>query len=124
MSEDLEVTQPEEQKDPNCYYFADKLVVHGGPTGDKTLDRLRINPAGILKGKDFFQLCSQFDRKFPNDSHNDFNRYASPNFLALLIAKLNGVTPEDVMSLPFEELPLLFISAAPFMYSGPAKKTE
>lgn len=125
MAEDQDqVTQiePTEEKDPNYFYLSEPLVTHGDK--GKTLNRLLLNPKGALKGKDFFQIVHNFQRKFPNDSSNAFNIYASQNFLGLVIAKLNGITHEDLYQLSYEELPLLFISAAPFQYQGPATKAE
>jgi hypothetical protein len=121
MTDNTDVTETEE-RDPAYYYLDNPLVVHGGDKGDKTFDKLRIDPRGVLKGKDLLQAISTFQRKFATDSHNALNMYASPEFLAVVIAKLNGVTVEDIWGLPYEELPLLFLASAPFQYSGPAKK--
>jgi hypothetical protein len=103
--------------EPGYFQLTTPLETHG--ENGKTLTKLLIDPRGKLKGKDFFALVNRCKQKFPNEAKGDpYALYNGENFLALVIAKLNGITPEDLYTLPYEELPLLFMAAGPFQLIG------
>jgi hypothetical protein len=91
--------------------------------GKQTLTRLLINPKR-LGGKGFFGVVNQFQKRFPDIYRTSFNLYSEIHFLALVIAKLNRITPEDLYKLEYTDLPLLMLRASAFHYSGGAPTPE
>ena len=104
--------------DDERYFILGKPLV----IADRKLDRLLIDPRGTLAGKDFFSLIAEFRRQFPDLYRTTFNLYSEINFVSLVVAKLNKITPEDLYKLDYGDLPPLFLRAAAFHYSGGATK--
>jgi hypothetical protein len=103
------------QLDPNYYYLSEPIAID-----DKSVSRLRINPRGVLKGRQFFDLVNQYQRKFPDESRGVISKYTSENFLALVIAKLNQIAVEDLYKLDYGDLPLMFMQAQTFHFGAGA----
>jgi hypothetical protein len=105
-------------QDPDYFYLSSPITVDG-----KEFTRLRMNPKGILKGREFFRIVDRYQRKFPDEARSSFNKFTSENFLSLVLAEINKpLTPEDLYKLDYVDLPLLFLQAASFHFSGGARK--
>jgi len=115
---ELEVVKPENANDPRYFYLSAPITADG-----KELAFLLVDPKGQLSGKEFFELIRLYQRKFPEDARATFNKFTSEAFLSLVIARLNKITPEDLYKAPYEDLPLLFLQAASFQFSGGKKPT-
>ena len=111
-------TEPEKQ-DPDYFYLATPIVIPN-PKGDRTIDRLLINPKK-LGGKGFFAVVSAFSKLHPDEYRSAFNLYNNVNFMQLVIARLNKIVPEDLYKLDYTDLPLLMLRATAFHYSGGSK---
>lgn len=118
-AENLEVVTngSEPAPDPDYFELSSPITVE-----DKTLARLRLNPRGVLRGKQFFALINRYQRKFPEEARNTLNKYVSENFLSLVLAEINGIAPEDLYKIDYADLPLLFLQAATFHFG--AGRTE
>jgi hypothetical protein len=106
-------------QDPDYFYLSTPIQVDG-----KEFSRLRLNPRGVLTGKQFFTITNRYKRKFPEESSTTFNRYGSENFLSLFIAELNGIAPEDLFKLDYGDLPLMFFQAAAFHFGAGRKPNQ
>ena len=106
-----------EKPDPNYFYLSVPINVDG-----KEFTRLRINPKGVLKGKQFFSLIGRYQRKFPDEARTAFNKFTSENFLSLVVGEINKIAPEDLYKVDYVDLPLLFLEASAFHFSGGAKR--
>jgi hypothetical protein len=119
-SPELEVVSPEMGNDNRYFYLSSPIVVEG-----REIRWLLLDPKGSLTGKDLFELLRSYQRKYPEDSRVTFNKFTSEVFLSLVVAKLNKIVPEDLYKMPYEDLPIMFLQAASFQFSGgKAKKTE
>jgi len=114
---DLEVVSPEKGNDNRYFYLSSPINADG-----KEITYLLLDPRGKLTGKEFFEMIRLYQRKYPEDSRSTFNKFTSEAFLSLVIAKLNKITPEDLYKAPWEDLPLMFLQASSFQFSG-GKKT-
>jgi hypothetical protein len=120
ISPKLEVVSPEAGNDVRYFYLSAPINVDG-----KEIKWLLLDPKGVLTGKDLFELLRTYQRKFPEDSRVTFNKFTSEVFLSLVVAKLNKITPEDLYKMHYEDLPLMFLQAASFQFSGgKSAKTE
>jgi hypothetical protein len=97
--------------DPNFYYLSVPIEVEG-----RKLDRLRINPRGVLSGRNYFDLVAQFQRKFPDDARNVVTESASKNYLSMVIAKLNKIAPEDLYKCDYGDMTVLFLQCQTFHF--------
>jgi hypothetical protein len=114
-------TEPEAKEDDSYFELSEHLVIGQGTPNEKTLDKLLINPSK-LKGADFFQIVEAFKTQFPASARANFVKYNDENYLALVIGRLNGITPEDLYKVPYCDLPSLFLRAGGFQFSAPAVK--
>jgi hypothetical protein len=107
--------KPSADGDDETDYFklAEPINVDG-----RSIDRLRINPKGVLKGKQFFSLVQRYQRRYPDEARSNFNKFTSENYLSLVLAEINKIAPEDLYKLPYEDLPVLFLRAASFHFSA------
>jgi hypothetical protein len=119
-------TQPEaattggsngEEPDSDYFYLSSPIFIDG-----KEFTRLRMNPKGVLRGKQFFAIVDRYRRKFPDEARTSFNKFTSENFLSLVLAEINKIAPEDLYKVDYLDLPLLFLEAASFHFSGGAKR--
>jgi hypothetical protein len=115
---EFEVVSPEKGNDNRYFYLSSPINVDG-----KEIGYLLLDPRGKLTGKEFFEMIRTYQRKYPEDSRATFNKFTSEAFLSLVIAKLNKITPEDLYKAPWEDLPLMFLQAASFQFSGGKKTT-
>jgi hypothetical protein len=119
-SVELEIVKPEKRNDPSYYYLANPIEVDG-----RELSAIRIDPKGIISGRDWFNILQTYKRKYPEESRggNPLHRYFEEGYLSLVIARLNKITPEDLFKIDPEELPNLFTEARIFQFSGAKKQT-
>lgn len=110
--------EPPAADDDDYFLLKEPITV-----GDKTFDRLLINPKK-LGGKGFFGVVNAFQKRFPDIYRTSFNLYNEVHFLGLVIARLNRIAPEDLYKLDYTELPLLMLRASAFHYSGGATPKE
>src|SRR6266436_988780 len=101
------------EDEDDYFYLSTPISVDG-----REMTRLRLNPKGVLKGKQFFTLIKRYQSKFPDEARTNFNKFTSENFLSLVIADINKIVPEDLYKMSYEDLPLLFLRAASFHFSG------
>jgi hypothetical protein len=116
---ELEIVKPENRNDPRYYYLTNPISVDG-----RELGAIRIDPKGIINGRDWFTILAQHKRKYPEEAGrgNPLHRYLEEGYLSLVIAKLNKITPEDLYKIDPEELPTLFTEARTFQFSGATKQ--
>jgi hypothetical protein len=116
---ELEVVKPENRNDPRYYYLTNPISVDG-----RELSAIRIDPKGIINGRDWFTILAQHKRKYPEEAArgNPLHRYLEEGYLSLVIAKLNKIAPEDLYKIDPEELPTLFTEARTFQFSGATKQ--
>jgi hypothetical protein len=124
---EVEVEASANGAEPDNDYFELSTPIY---VDGKEFKRLRINPKGILKGKQFFALIGRYQRKFPDEARTAFNKFTSENFLSLVLAEINRIAPEDLYKVDYLDLPLLFLQASAFHFAGgkrataPAKEEE
>jgi hypothetical protein len=94
----LEVSSANGDDETDYFMLAEPISVDG-----RSIDRLRINPKGVLKGKQFFSLVQRYQRKFPDEARSNFNKFTSENYLSLVLAEINKIAPEDLYKLPYED---------------------
>jgi hypothetical protein len=104
---------PLAELDPDYFYLSQSIDIDGQP-----VNRLRINPRGVLRGKQFFDLIGRYQRKFPEEARTSINKYVSENFLSLVIAQINEIAPEDLYKVEYGDLPLMFLQAATFHFGA------
>lgn len=110
-----------DEEDTRYFYLAKPIQV-----GDRKIDQLLLDPKE-LGGRGFFAIVNEFRKTFPEIYRVSFNLYSEVSFLSMVIAKLNKITREDLYKLQYDELPILFLRASSFHYSGgrkPPVKTE
>jgi hypothetical protein len=117
-SEPIEVDASLTVSDDDRYFVLSKPLV----AGKEKLTRLLIDPKS-LGGRGFFNVVAEFRRQYPDIYRVTFNLFSEINFLSLVIARLNKITPEDLYKLDYTELPLLMLRASAFQYSGGVMKT-
>lgn len=117
---DIPAPAPPEEKDDDYFYLSTPFVIHNPAKGDRTIDKLLINPKK-LGGKGFFAVVSEFSKRFPDEYRTAFNLYNNINFVQLVIARLNRIVPEDLYKMEYTDLPLLMLRASAFHYSGGSK---
>lgn len=117
---ELEVVKPENRNDPRFYYLSNAIEVDG-----RVLSAIRIDPKGVITGRDWFALLAQYRRKYPEEAGrgNPLHRYLEEGYLSLVIAKLNKIAPEDLFKIDPEELPTLFTEARTFQFSGATQQS-
>jgi hypothetical protein len=117
---ELEVVKPENRNDPRYYYLTNPISVDG--RGE--ISAIRIDPKGIINGRDWFAILAQHKRKYPEEAArgNPLHRYLEEGYLSLVIAKLNKIAPEDLYKIDPEELPTLYTEARTFQFSGATKQ--
>jgi len=108
----------ETENDARYFYLSAAINVDG-----KEISRLLLDPKGKLTGRDLFDLVRTYERRYPESSRTTFNKFISEPFLGLVIAKLNKITPEDLYKMAYEDLPLMFLQAGSFQFSGGRKET-
>jgi hypothetical protein len=106
------------EKEGDYFYLSTPITVDG-----KEISRLRLNPKGILTGRSFFSLIAKYQRKFPDEVDTNLRKFANENFLSLVLGELNKIAPEDLYKVDYDDLPMLFIRAAGFHFSGGRKAT-
>jgi hypothetical protein len=106
-------TNGEVENEDDFFYLSTPISVDG-----KELKRLRLNPKGVLSGRAFFSLIQRYQRKFPDEARTNFNKFTNENFLSLVLAAINKIAPEDLYKIDYLDLPLLFLRAASFHFSG------
>jgi hypothetical protein len=107
----------EVENEDDYFYLSSPILVEG-----KEITRLLLNPKGILKGKSFFSIIRRYQNKFPDEARTSFNKFTSENFLSLVLAEINKIAPEDLAKIDYTDLPLLFLRAASFHFSGGVRK--
>jgi hypothetical protein len=117
---EFSIVKPGDVRDPNFYYLAKAIDVDG-----KTISQIRLNPKGIISGRDWFMLLALWKRKYPEEvaRGNPLHRYMEEGYLSLVLAKINKITPEDLYKIDPEELPTLYTEARVFQFSGANKQT-
>jgi hypothetical protein len=116
----VEIPAPAETEKDEDYFYLSKPIVIPNPSGDRTIDRLLINPKK-LGGRGFFAVVSAFSKLHPEDYRTAFNLYNNVNFVQLVISRLNKIVPEDLYKMEYTDLPLLLLRASAFHYSGGSK---
>lgn len=111
------VVDPVAEEDDSKYFYLSKPI----QAGEKTLERLLLDPIG-LSGRKYFELTKRFRAEYPETFRSSFNKNSEEEFISLVIAELNEIAPQDLYKIPFNELPLLFLRASSFLYSGGVKK--
>src|ERR1700751_4925648 len=97
---DIPASAPPEEKDDDYFYLSTPFVIHNPAKGDRTIDKLLINPKK-LGGEGFFAVVSEFSKRFPDEYRTAFNLYNNINFVQLVIARLNRIVPEDLYKLEY-----------------------
>jgi hypothetical protein len=102
---------------------AERFYELGEPitVGSRQITRLQVD-SRELSGKKFFEVLALFNRRYPRLAALSLNKYDSEEYLSLVLAELNEITPEDLSKLSFTELPLLFMRARSFLYAGGRKR--
>jgi len=126
MAEALPQPQPEtpefevvkDENDPRYFYLSTPINVEG-----KEISQLLLDPKGKLTGRDLFELVRTYERRYPESARTTFNKFVSEPFLGLVIAKLNKIAPEDLYKMAYEDLPIMFLQAGSFQFSGGKKPT-
>ena len=116
---ELEIVKPENRNDPRYYYLTHPINADG-----REISAIRIDPKGVINGRDWFAILAQHKRKYPEEASrsNPLHRYLEEGYLSLVIAKLNKIAPEDLYKIDPEELPTLFTEARTFQFSGATKQ--
>lgn len=113
---ELEVVKPENRNDPRYFYLTHPINADG-----RELHYLLLDPeVKDLGGRELMKLISTYHRRFPEEARSNVHqiqKYTSENFLSLVLAKLNGITPEDVYQVPYKQLTNLFARAGAFQFS-------
>lgn len=109
-SGDQEVIPP---VDPDDSFF---VLSHPIQVGDKTFDKLNINPKD-LPGDKYFQFVARFRKEYPDIYAMSPNKLNEEVFLTYIIAALNPpMTPEDMRKISFIDLPMIFMKCPSFIY--------
>jgi hypothetical protein len=105
------------ETDAESWYDLDEPIT----VGTQKIPRLKVD-SRELSGTKFFEILENFNRTYPRLAALALNKYDTEQYLGLVIAELNQITPEDLRKLSFTELPLLFMRARSFVYAGGRRK--
>jgi hypothetical protein len=114
---------PNGQSPPDDGWFdLTNPIFIGGGSAQRTLTRLRIDSRD-LDGIYFFQIDDEFREKYPDKYRTAINKVGELEVQKLVLCALNKIAPEDLFKIPFNELGLVFLNLARFLYLRPRKKT-
>lgn len=120
---ELELVKPENRNDPRYFYLSKPINADG-----RELHYLLLDPeVKELGGRELMKLIATYHRRFPDEARSNIHpiqKYTSENFLSLVLAKLNGITPEDVYQVPYKQLTALFSRAGAFQFSAEGNVEE